>query len=577
MNFIKMVIAVLVAQVLLMATLFFGLMMLTALFSSGDDVKVKEGSWLVLDVYGEIPSYDPPESIVSSVIDTDGETLDRMLTNLEKAAADTRIAGVVMKVSSVNSLGLASLGELREAVRRVRDAGKPVIAFSDGLDRNSLYLASACDSIFMPDVADVIFTGYGLVDMFAKGTLEKLGVHENLHKIRDYKTAAEMMQRDSMSPEAKEMAQWLMKDLWDVQLGAIARDRAVPMDSMTAYMDHALFQAAQAAEAGFIDGVRYWDELEENLGDGEDLETISSDDYAEVSRASAGLKGKKRIAVVHAQGMIGGRRSRIDPSLGALIGHESVVRDLRAAADDDRVGAVIFRVDSRGGDALTSELISREVGKIAAEKPVIVSMGDVAASGGYAISYRATKIVADSLTITGSIGSIYGKINLAGLWNKLGVTFDWVTMGSNALLWSGVTDFDEKQWKRVEEHHDASFQRWLVNISEARDIPVDELLPLTEGRVWTGRQAKDRGLIDDVGGYARAIDIAKEEADIPLDEEVTFVHYPRRRGLYELLTSGDAPLTVLRWTVHRWLKEDVAETARLVTSGRMRLWTGATD
>jgi protease-4 len=398
MNFIKTVIAVLVAQVLLLATLFFGLMLLTALFTADESVTVTDGSWLVLDVYGEIPSYDPPESIASSIIDSDGETVDRLLTNLEKAAADTRVAGVIVKVSSSNSLGLASMGELREAIRRVRETGKPVIAFSDGLDRNALYLASACDSIFMPDVADVIFTGYGLVDMFAKGTLEKLGIQQNLHKIRDYKTAAEMMQRDSMSPEAKEMAEWLMKELWEVQLGAIARDRSVPMDSMTVYMEHALFEAGEAQTAGLIDGVRYWDELEDSLGDGDDLETISSDDYADVSRSEAGLKGKKRIAVVHAFGMIGGRKSRIDPSLGTLIGHETVVQDLRDAAEDSRVDAIIFRVDSRGGDALTSELISREVGKIAADKPVIVSMGDVAASGGYAVAYRATKIVADSIS-----------------------------------------------------------------------------------------------------------------------------------------------------------------------------------
>jgi protease-4 len=577
MNFIKTVIAVLVAQVLLLATLFFGLMLLTALFTADESVTVTDGSWLVLDVYGEIPSYDPPESIASSIIDSDGETVDRLLTNLEKAAADTRVAGVIVKVSSSNSLGLASMGELREAIRRVRETGKPVIAFSDGLDRNALYLASACDSIFMPDVADVIFTGYGLVDMFAKGTLEKLGIQQNLHKIRDYKTAAEMMQRDSMSPEAKEMAEWLMKELWEVQLGAIARDRSVPMDSMTVYMEHALFEAGEAQTAGLIDGVRYWDELEDSLGDGDDLETISSDDYADVSRSEAGLKGKKRIAVVHAFGMIGGRKSRIDPSLGTLIGHETVVQDLRDAAEDSRVDAIIFRVDSRGGDALTSELISREVGKIAADKPVIVSMGDVAASGGYAVAYRATKIVADSLTITGSIGSIYGKINMAGLFNKLGVTFDWVTKGPNALLWSGVTDFDENQWKRVEDHHDASFRRWLENISAARDIPLDTLLPLTEGRVWTGRQAKAHRLIDDVGGYARAVEVAKEEAGIATDEEVTFVHYPKRRGLYELLTSGDAPLTLVRWTIHRWLKEDVAETTRLLTSGRLRVWTGVTE
>ncbi len=577
MNFIKTVLAVLVAQFLLAATFIFGLVVMTALFTADETTRVADGSWLVVDVYGEIPTYDPPESIASAIMDGDTETLDRILTNLEKAAADKRIAGVIMKVSSVNSLGAASTGEIREAIRRVRDAGKPVIAFSDALDRNSLYLASACDSIFMPDVADLVFTGYGMVDMFAKGTLDKLDIHENLHQIRDYKTAGELLTRDSMSPEAKEMAEWLIDEFWNVQLGAIARDRSVPMDSMTALMEQALFQAEEAEAAGLIDGVRYWDELEAGLGDGDDLATISSRAYGDVSRAEAGLKGKKRIAVVHAFGMIGGRKSRIDPTLGALIGHETVVRDLREAAEDSRVDAVIFRVDSRGGDALTSELISREVGKVAEKKPIIVSMGDVAASGGYAVSYRATKIIADSLTITGSIGSIYGKMNVAGLWNKLGLTFDWVTRGPNALLWSGVTDFDEHQWKRVEDHHDASFERWLEAISEARGIHVDELLPLTEGRVWTGRQAKANRLIDDVGGYARAIEVAREAADIPVGEEVTFVHYPKRRGLYALLTSGDAPLTMLRWTVHRWLREDVAETARLLTSGRLRMWTATAE
>jgi protease-4 len=386
-----------------------------------------------------------------------------------------------------------------------------------------------------------------------------------------------MLQRDSMSPEAKEMANWLIGEVWDVELGAIARDRGIPLEAMNGHMEHALFDAQEALDARFIDGMRYWDELEEDLGGEDGLETISSDDYADVSRAQAGLKGKQRIAVVHAYGMIGGRKSRVDPSLGTLMGHETVVRDLRAAADDKHVAAIIFRVDSRGGDALTSELISREVGKIAEDKPVIVSMGDVAASGGYAVSFRGTKIVADSLTITGSIGSIYGKINMAGLWNKMGVTFDWVTRGPNALLWSGVTDFDAEQWKRIEDHHDASFQHWLENISKSRGIPMDQLLPLTEGRVWTGRQAKAYRLIDDVGGYSRAIALAKEAAGIPADEEVTFVHYPKRRGLYDLLTSGDAPLTIVSWTVQRWFREDFAETARLLTSGRMRVWTGVTE
>ena len=576
MNFIKTVLAVLVAQILLAFAFVFGFGVLTAVFTADQAVHVADGSWLVVDVYGEIDPYDPPESVSSSLFG-EGETVHRILGNLDKAAADERIVGVIMKVSSSNTLGLASIGEIRDAIAQVQDAGKPVIAFSDALDRDALYLASACDSIFMPGVADVFFTGYGFVETFLKGTLDKLAIHQNLHKIKDYKTAAEPLMRDSMSPEAREMAGWLIDDVWDVELGAIARERSLPVDSLVACMERALLTAPEAKVAGLIDDVLYWDQLEARLGEDGELETVTQGHYADVTRAEVGLKGKDRIAVVHAYGLIGGRESHTDPSLGVLMGHETVIENLRDAADNDHVKAIIFRVDSNGGESLASELISREVGRIAAEKPVIVSMGDVAASGGYAVSYRATKIIADSLTITGSIGSILGKFNMAGLWNKGGVTFDWVTKGPNALLWSGITDFDEAQWKRVESFHDASFERWLRDISAARGIPVDQLRPLTEGRVWTGRQAKDHRLIDDVGGFARAVDVAKEAAGIPAEEEVTFDHYPKKRGLYYLLTSGDAPLTLVRLAINRWLSEDVTGTARLLQQGDFRVWTGAVE
>ncbi len=575
MNFIKMVLAVLVAQLLLLFAVLFGLGVLSALFSSGSDtVHVAEGSWLVVDVYGDIPMYDAPESIAGSIFG-EPETLANILTNLEKAAADDRLDGVVMKISASNSLGLASLGELRTAIAKVRSSGIPVVAYSDDLDRNALYLASACDSIFVPDMGDVSFTGYGAVESFYKGTLDKLGVHQNLHKIKDYKTAAEPFQRENMSPESREMTGWLMQEIWEVELGAISRDRGLPMDSLVACMDRALFTPREAKDAGLIDDVVYWDQLEKRLSDEDELPTVTSAEYDGVKRADVGLKGHKRIAVVHAYGLIGGRESRSDPSFGTTMGHETVIENLRAAADDDRVAAIVFRVDSPGGESLASQLIAREVGNIAAKKPVVVSMGDVAASGGYAISYKATKIVADSLTITGSIGSIFGKLNIGGAFNKIGVTFDAVTKGPNALMWSTVHDFDEGQWKRVIAYHNRSVDDWLEDISASRGIPMDTLRTYAEGRVWTGRQALQRGLIDDLGGFERALDVAKEEAGVPSDQDVTLEYYPKKRGLYSLLMSGDAPLTLARLVMTRVLRADAAETWRsLSRGGEWMLWTG---
>jgi protease-4 len=572
MNFIKTVLAVLVAQFLLMFTVFFGLGVMSTLFSHNAGVHVDKGSYLVVDVYGEIPPYDAPESISNSIFGKE-ETLTRILDNLEKAAADKRIDGVIMKISDSNSLGLASMGEVRDAIAKVQKAGKEVLAFSDGLDRNALYLASACDSIFMPEVSDVAFTGMGEVDMFAKGTLQKLDIHQNLHKIKDYKTAAEILQRDSMSPEAKEMAGWMIDEIWDVEMGAISRDRGLAVDSLETCMQHALFTASEAKAAGLIDATLYWDQLEDRLG-GDDFLSVDEDDYDDVTRAEAGIHGKHHIAVVHAYGEIGGRESRTGGLSGSVMGHETVIEDLRSAEDDDAAKAIIFRVDSPGGESLASELIAREVGRIAKKKPVIVSMGDVAASGGYAISYRATKIVADSLTITGSIGSIFGKMNIAGLWKKGGVTFDSVTKGPNALLFSEITDFDPAQWKLVETYHNASFDRWLRDISAARKIPIDQLRPLTEGRVWTGRQAVANHLIDDTGGWQRAVEVAKQEAKLPADEAVVFDHYPQKVGIITLLTSGKAPLTIARLVLNRWVHTDFDETARMLLRGEMRLYTG---
>ena len=576
MNFFKMVLAVIVAQIVIVFLFVFGLGIMTAIVSSGSDtVHVADGSWLMIDLYGEIPPYDAPESISGSIFG-EPESLADILLNLEKAAADDRLDGVIMKISATNSLGLASMDEMRAAVAKVRASGKPVYAFSDDLDRNALYVASACDSIFIPTVADVQFTGYGAVESFYKGTLDKLDIHEQLHKIDEYKTAAEQVQRTDMSPENKEMTEWLLKDVWEVQMGAIARDRGMPMDSLVACMDHALFTAQEAKQAKLVDRVLYWDELETRLGlDEDETLIVTSSDYRDVTRADVGLKGNKRIAVVHAYGVIGGRESRTDAGVGVVIGHETVTENLRAAADDDRVDAIVFRVDSPGGESLASQLIAREVGQINKKKPVIISMGDVAASGGYAVSYPATKIVADSLTITGSIGSIYGKLNIAGAWKKIGITFDQVTMGPNGLMWSTVHDFDEAQWQRLVTFHNASVDEWLAEISAARKIPVEELRGYAEGRVWTGRQAKERKLVDELGGLDRAIDVAKEAAGIPVDEEVTLEYYPKRRGLYYLLTSGNAPITLVRSLVARAIRRDAAETMRMLQrGGEWRLWTG---
>ncbi|MCP3860914.1 MAG: signal peptide peptidase SppA, partial [Phycisphaeraceae bacterium] len=237
--------------------------------------------------------------------------------------------------------------------------------------------------------------------------------------------------------------------------------------------------------------------------------------YASVEPKKVGLKGKKKIAVIHAQGSIGGRESSVNPILGVMMGSDTVVRDLKAAREDDEIEAIIFRVDSGGGDALTSDLIGHEIANCAAAKPTIVSMVNVAASGGYHIAYEATKIVADNATVVGSIGSISGKFNNKELYDKLGLTRDHVAKGPNALMWSADRDFTDAERERFETDHWRGFNEWLQDVADHRGMTFEEAEKLAHGRVFTGRQSLANGLIDELGGYDRAVELAKELAEIP--------------------------------------------------------------
>jgi protease-4 len=574
-NFLKTFFAVFVANVVLVGILFIFMAGFGASMMAGEKPDVEKGSYLVVDIYGDVLAYDPPTSFPESVIGGKPETLHRVLSNLEKAGVDDRIEGVLLKVSPNNGLGMAMVEEIRGAIKKVQEAGKPVYAYADGYDRKCLFLAAACDSIFIAPPGTVTYIGYGQVRPYAKGLLEKLGIRANLHQIADYKSAAELVTRRDMSPEAREMINWIMDDVWEMEMGALTEELGMSEEQLVEHMEYAIFMSDEAKEAGLIDGVMYWSELKDHLKgeDDEKLETVSQADYAKVTRESVGLKGKKRIAVIHAHGMIGGRKSTVDPMLGMIMGHETVAADLRKAGDDDKVEAIVFRVDSGGGEALASDLICHAVDEVAQKKPVIVSMIDVAASGGYYIAYHATKIIADPMTITGSIGSISGKLNTNGLYNKLGITFDSVAKGPNGLMWSEHTDFTREQRRRFEENHWDDFNKWLADVAERRGMTFEEAEKLAHGRIWTGRQAKENGLIDEVGGLDRALALAKEEAGVDADEEVTLVHYPKKKGLLASIMEGDGPLSAAyRWALYKFIHEDLAESYRLMTTAAVHTW-----
>jgi protease-4 len=531
---------------------------------SGKKSKIESTSWLEIELQGELLEYDPPGGIMSQISGGDVETLQRVLDNLAKAAADERIEGVILKVAMGGTGGRAKREEMRNAIRRVRDSGKKVYAWAESFNRNDYHLIAACDEVITPPTSYINFTGVAFGSTHVAQALKKLGIRPNIHKIKDYKSAAELVLREDMSEPAREMSEWLLDEMWQMTMQALEADRGLSEEQVVAVMERASLQATEAKELGLVDRIAYWDEVEALLkGDDDELETVSASRYAQESFSKVGLKGKKRIAVIHAQGMIAGRESGVNPLLGMTMGHETIVAELRRARLDDKIEAVILRVDSPGGEALASDLMGHEVEITTAVKPVVVSMVDVAASGGYHISYRASRILADPMTITGSIGSISGKFNIKGLHDKLGITHDFVTRGPMALYNSSYHDYTEAERARFEEDHWAGFNDWLRDVSEHRGMSFEEAELLAHGRVWSGRQAKANGLVDELGDLHRAVEVAKELAEIPADEQVRLKHYPKKKTLLESLMEGQSA-TAARWAVYRAVRKDFVQTLDLI-------------
>jgi protease-4 len=542
-----------------------GIGVVTALTGGPD---IEDGSWLVVDLRDEILEYDPPSDLLSQAMGESSLTLQGTLDNLAKAAVDDRIEGVIIKLGGTTAPGAATIEELRAGIRKVRQAGKRVVAWAESLTSSGVHLAGACELVAMCPTGGVIFTGSEVSSMHVKKLLDKLGIEPNVHKIKDYKAAAELVLRADMSEPAKENRRWLLDEMWQMRGEHLEQDLGLDDATVRQLMEHALFTGDEAVEAGLVDQLWYWDELEAELlaEGGEELEVVAQGTYAKVDADDVGLGGKRTIAVVHAQGTIGGRKNGVNPLLGVMMGHESVNAELERVADNEDVAAVVFRIDSPGGSALTSDLIGHQVEVLARDKPVVASMVNVAASGGYHIAYRASKIVANPMTVTGSIGSISGKLNMKALYDEIGVTYDEVSKGPNADMYSDLKSFTEEQRARFEANHWDGFNQWLADVAEHRGMGFAEAEKLAHGRVWSGRQAAANGLVDELGGFDRAVAIAKELAEIPPDEDVTVVHYPEKRSLLQTLTSGQgAQAAVARWWLYRTIRSDANELMTLAS------------
>ncbi len=563
--FLRTVLAVMIANVLLLCAV-----ALIAGLKMKKLPEVKSGSVLIQTIEGPIPEYAPPASALSFGEARPHQTM--ILENLEKARRDKRIRAVVLKLG-MPEMGWAKQDELRERIAALRDAGKPVWAYLEFLDRRGLYLGCACDSLFLLKNGYVSLQGFRAERPFVKGALEKLGIKDNIHKIEKYKSAAEIVQRKDLSPEARQNIDWIFDATYPNFLRTVEEDRGLePGELEAAVLSQGALTPHEALAAHIVDRLVYWDQVEASLmkvpgvkpaerkpkGLGPRPRMIDGAAYARIPREKAGIDGKKKIAVIHAQGLIQGERNGTSFPFGMTMGATTMEQAFRRAAEDKEVAAIIFRIDSGGGESSTSWKINRAAIRAGETKPLVVSMNDLAGSGAYLISYPCSTLVADRLSVVGSIGSISGKLNLHGFYDKLGITKDFVTRGPNAMMDSDYSDYSPEEWTAFTSRHWLDYQEWVDDIARYRGLTPAQVDSVGRGRVWTGEQALARGLIDTLGTFDVAVSIAKKKAGIPQDQDVRFVHYPKPPGPLEALRSGGAAafaLTIAEQVLSPFVRE----------------------
>lgn len=489
-----------------------------------------------------------PENPFSRASVRDAIVVRDSLEALEAAARDPRVKGLVARVGR-GPLGIARIQELRDAIRSFSQQGKFTIAFAEtfgegGDGTRHYYLASAFDQIWMQPSGDLDLTGILLESPFLREVLDKAGIDPQLDQREEFKGAMNTF-TDKRLPEPQRQNLQRLVDSWLGQIAAgVAEVRGLDAAGVRTLIDQGPYMAKGALEAGLVDRLAYWDQLQEQvLADaGETAEFLSLTHYArrrEVTEPEGPV-----VALIYGLGPVQLAESENDPAFGrSVMGADTVAQALSDAIDDDEVKAIVFRVDSPGGSYVASDVIWRQMQRARDEgKPVIVSMAGLAASGGYFVAAPAHKIVAQPGTVTGSIGVVAGKMVLSGLWDKIGVAWDGVQAGRNAGIWSANRAFSTADRQRLDKRLDVTYGDFKAKVADGRGMTAEAVQKVAKGQVWTGEDALALGLVDELGGFRRAVALAAEAANAAPDE-VRLNRFPKTRDPFQVLiedTLGSA-------------------------------------
>ena len=442
--------------------------------------------------------------------------LTKILKSIEKASADPAIKGIYLNVSDIDG-GVAQVEEIRKALDKFKESGKFIVAYAEGYSQSAYYLVSVADEIYVHPEGNILFKGLGIESMFFTGTLEKLDMEMQVIRHGKFKAAVEPFLLEKMSDANREQTSALINSVWSDLLKDISQTRGISIDELNSTADKlSLENPAKAVELGFVNATKYPDEIELILKEktekttDDDIALVSLTDYTKSAYFTSEEYVKDKIAVIYANGEIKGGNGD-----DTFIGEKNIRKALIKAREDDKVKSIVLRVDSPGGSALVSDLIWREVVLTKKEKPVVVSMGNVAASGGYYISCAADYIYADPTTITGSIG-VFGIIPYTGqfMTNKLGVTFDEVATNENAIFMTTNKLLSPYQRQVIQNSVERIYDSFITKVANGRNMTKEDVDRIGQGRVWSGTQALEIGLIDGLGGLDDAIAKAAEMAEI---------------------------------------------------------------
>lgn len=519
-------------------------------------------------------------------------SLATLIERLDQAAEDKDVAAVWLRIDNP-ALGRGKIHEIRQAIARVRKAGKPVYAELTSADTREYLLAAACDEIIMPPSGMLVLPGVRAEVTFYKGLLDKLGLEFDALQMGRYKGAAEPLTRTSMSPPLRESLEAIVNDTYDNLADIIAGDRKMKDHKVKTLLDDALFAAAAAQRAGLIDHVLYADQFQELIQKNlkaEKLNIVTKYKKKDVDTDFSGLTGfmklmellmggkkteaagkDKKIAVVYAVGPIMEGDSSSDVFGDGTVGSRSLVAALKKAADDPKVLAIVLRIDSPGGSAVASDLIWRQT--VTAKKPVIASMGDVAASGGYYIAMGASQIFAEPGTLTGSIGVIGGKMVVRGLFDKIGLTTEVISRGQMSGSLSATQPFSPEERKAWTAMLRETYNQFVNKAAQGRKMDPRKLEQLAQGRVYTGRMAKANGLVDELGTLKDAIAAAKKAAGLAPTEKVDIEVLPKPKTIFEQLFGDQSLSSELESAMPEVVKPLIqAKTLRRLFSERTLLW-----